>query len=66
MDLLESTESFKALDKYRNALNKVQATADFMFNVSQELLSHPDTLQENSDTVEPHVEITRGSSEGRV
>ena len=66
VDLLESTESFKALYKYRNPLNKVQATADFMFDVSQELLSHADTPQENSDTVEAPVEIIRGSSEGRA
>ena len=51
LDLLESTESFKVLDIYRNALKKVQATAYSMFGVSQELLSHADTLQENSDTV---------------
>ena len=61
VDLLESTESLKALYKFRNPLSKVQATADFIFDVSQELLSHADTLQENSDTVEPHREITRGS-----
>lgn len=44
-DLLESARSFKSLEKYRYQLNKVQGTADFMFDVSQELLSYAATLQ---------------------
>ena len=36
---LETSQTFQCLGNYRNLLNKVQTTADFMFNVSQELLS---------------------------
>ena len=39
-DLLESSDNFRSLDHYRNLLNKVQSTADFMFDVSLELLNH--------------------------
>lgn len=61
---LELMEACKVLDKFWNALNKVQAPADFMFAVSQELLCYADTLQQDSNTVEAHTEITGGSPEG--
>ena len=39
-DLLESAETFQSIEHYRNLLNKVESTADFMFDTSQELLVH--------------------------
>lgn len=44
-DLLNSAASFKSLEMYRNLLNKVQSTADFMFDCSQELLHYAATLE---------------------
>lgn len=43
-DLLESAETFCSLDSYRNVLNKVQATTDFMFHAATELLSYAETV----------------------
>lgn len=33
-DLFDFANTFGALDNYRNALNRVQATANFMYNMS--------------------------------
>ena len=38
-ELLESRESFKGLDAYRNALNKVESLADFIFELTLDLLT---------------------------
>ena len=53
-DLLESAETFRSLEHYQNLLNKVQSTADFMFDVSQELLFHASNvvLAEKDDSVD--------------
>lgn len=44
-DFISSTASFKSLEKFRNLLNKVQSTADFMFDCSQELMHYTATLE---------------------
>ena len=46
-NLLEDGASFRSLDSYRNALNMVQAMADFIHDVGIELFSYADTIQEN-------------------
>lgn len=38
-DRLETIQSFKSIENYRNSLRKMQATADFMCAASKELLS---------------------------
>ena len=51
-DLLEDRASFRSLDSYRNALNKVQAMADCIHNVAIELLSCADAIEERRDEFE--------------
>lgn len=43
--LLQLVETGKLLDKFQNSLNKVQATSDFMYYVSTEILSLADKLR---------------------
>lgn len=55
-DLLKDVESFKSLDKFRNAVNKVSSTAEFMIDVSVELLTFAQTINPNRKrTEEPAV-----------
>lgn len=39
-DLLETSQTFQSLGNYRNLHKKVHETADFMFDVSQQLLCY--------------------------
>lgn len=43
-DFLESSDTFRSLNHYRNLLHKFQSTADFMFNVSLDLLNYAATI----------------------
>lgn len=44
-DLLSTTESFKSIDSFRNALNKVTPTAEFMLDAALHLLSQAQQLR---------------------
>ena len=46
-ELLKSQESFKGLDAYRNALNKVESLAEFIFELTPELLTYAEHLNKN-------------------
>lgn len=48
-DLLCSKAHFGSLEQYRDAVNSVQALADFVFDVSKELLAHADKLERDQD-----------------
>lgn len=48
--LLDSKEAFGSLDHYHDALNRVQSLADFVFDVSQELLIYADHLQRQNES----------------
>ena len=56
--LLQSKEAFGSLEKFRASLNKVQSLADFIHDVSRELLAHAeilkrtDGLSEEDETME--------------
>ena len=39
-NFLDSAESFKSIESFCNCVNRVQSTADFMLDVSVELLQH--------------------------
>lgn len=43
-DLLLTMEDFKNLECFRNAVNKVQSTADFMLDAALEILAHASAL----------------------
>lgn len=43
-DLLQNLGEFKSLERYRNALNKVQSTADFMLDSALDLLAHAQSI----------------------
>lgn len=64
-DLLQRVEDFKSLDSFRNALNKVQSTADFMIDASLDLLSHAKTLGAEEELMEPLEEVV-GTEERRA
>ena len=51
-DLFEDRASFRSLDSYRIALNKVQAMAEFIHDVAIELLSYADKIQESRNKSE--------------
>jgi hypothetical protein len=48
-DCLSSSESFGSFDNYRHELNRVQSLADFVDDVSQELLEYSDLLDKQSE-----------------
>ncbi|CDF36962.1 unnamed protein product [Chondrus crispus] len=50
--LLCSASSFGGLDKFRDALNRCQSLADFIADVSGDLLQHADNLQKNEQNGE--------------
>lgn len=52
--MLWTKEEFGDLDHFRDSLNKVQSFADFLFDVSRELLVYADTL--SMDNTAPDVE----------
>lgn len=47
-DLVNTSATFKSLDNYRCALNRVQSTSDFMVDASLELLSHAKSIHCNT------------------
>lgn len=42
-NLLQNTEAYKRLHKFRNSLNKVQSTADFLLDAALNVLSYTNT-----------------------
>lgn len=48
-ELLEAAQAFCSLDVYRNLLNNIPVTADFMFDFSQELLCHEAVIKTDED-----------------
>lgn len=53
-DLLQSTSEFRSLDAYRNNLNKVQSTADFMLDAALDLLYNAQTWGMTNVETEEH------------
>lgn len=64
-DLLESADKYKSLDGFRHMVNKVQSTADFMFDAAMDLLIHANSLLSIPCTEDPNIEtdVALNSSE---
>jgi hypothetical protein len=47
-DLLQSREAFRGINSFRAAMNSMQSLADFIYDVSPNLLSHADRLEKEA------------------
>lgn len=52
-DLLESGEIFRSIENYCNNFNKVQPTADFVFDVARGLMWYTSACKRNLQTKKP-------------
>lgn len=48
-EILQSDTELKSLESFRNSLNRVQATADFMSDIATDLLNYASTLHDDEN-----------------
>ena len=63
--LLRSSDSFRGLDQYRQALNRVQSLGDFVLDVSKELLTYAESLSQDTchaDTANIEINVTESEA----
>lgn len=49
--MITSREQFKGLDQYKHALKRVKSLADFIYELTTELLAHAETVDKEDDRV---------------
>ena len=64
--LLQTAEALVELDHYRHALNNFQSLADFVFDVSQELLVYGDQLENEKSRQEEDTEEVTDAEAARL
>lgn len=70
-DLLQSKETFQSVDCYRRNLNKIQSLADFVYDVSKELVLYSEKLKKEADSggrdqIGAEAEVVAGQEASRL